>query len=130
MQSRSEMHDKVLELFLDLDANEEQFGAPFLYGSAKNGYADVTPNTEAPDMTPLFKTIMSEIPAPVVDPDAGFKMLVSNIDWSGLRRTNCDWKNSFGQSNRRRHRLASPGGRKTSARQDQQGFRVQRTRHQ
>ena len=77
-----EMHDKVLELFLDLDANEEQFGAPFLYGSAKNGYADVTPNNEAPDMTPLFKTIMSEIPAPVVDPDAGFKMLVSNIDWS------------------------------------------------
>jgi GTP-binding protein len=77
-----EMHDRVLELFLDLDANEEQFGAPFLYGSAKNGYADVTPNTEATDMTPLFNTIMSEIPAPVVDPDAGFKMLVSNIDWS------------------------------------------------
>lgn len=77
-----EMHDKVLELFLDLDANEEQFGAPFLYGSAKNGYADVTPNTEATDMIPLFNTIMSEIPAPVVDPEKGFKMLVSNIDWS------------------------------------------------
>jgi GTP-binding protein len=77
-----EMHDKVLELFLDLDANEEQFGAPFLYGSAKNGYADVTPNTEATDMIPLFDTIMSEIPAPVVDPEKGFKMLVSNIDWS------------------------------------------------
>ncbi|MDF1861765.1 MAG: translational GTPase TypA [Verrucomicrobiales bacterium] len=77
-----QMHDKVLELFLDLDANEEQFGAPFLYGSAKNGYADVTPNTEATDMTPLFNTIMSEIPAPVVDPKKGFKMLVSNIDWS------------------------------------------------
>lgn len=77
-----QMHDKVLELFLDLDANEEQFGAPFLYGSAKNGYADVTPNTEATDMIPLFNTIMSEIPAPVVDPEKGFKMLVSNIDWS------------------------------------------------
>ena len=37
------MHDKVLELFLDLDANEEQFGAPFLYGSAKNGYAGLKP---------------------------------------------------------------------------------------
>ncbi|MCG8600513.1 MAG: translational GTPase TypA [Verrucomicrobiales bacterium] len=77
-----EVHDKVLELFLDLDANDEQFGAPFLYGSAKNGYADTTPNTEAEGMVPLLDAIMENIPTPDVDPDAPFKMLVSNIDWS------------------------------------------------
>ncbi|MDF1658058.1 MAG: translational GTPase TypA [Verrucomicrobiales bacterium] len=77
-----EMHDKVLELFLELEASEEQFEAPFLYGSAKNGYAAKTPDKEAPDMTPLFETIMENIPAPDVDLDADFKMLVSNIDWS------------------------------------------------
>ncbi|MDF1851187.1 MAG: translational GTPase TypA [Verrucomicrobiales bacterium] len=77
-----EMHDRVLELFLELEASEEQFEAPFLYGSAKNGYASTTPDTNAPDMTPLFETIMENIPAPEVDLDADFQMLVSNIDWS------------------------------------------------
>ncbi len=76
------MHDKVLELFLDLDANEEQFGAPFLSGSAKNGYAGLKPTDEMKDMTPLFEAIMEHIPAPDADPDGEFKMLVSNIDWS------------------------------------------------
>ncbi len=76
------VHDKVLELFLELEATDEQFEAPFLYGSAKNGYADVTPNTEATDMVPLLESIMENIPAPDVDPEADFTMLVSNIDWS------------------------------------------------
>jgi len=76
------MHDKVLELFLDLDANEEQFGAPFLYGSAKNGYAGLKPDAEMTDMVPLFEAIMEHIPAPDADPNGEFKMLVSNIDWS------------------------------------------------
>lgn len=76
------MHDKVLELFLDLDANEEQFGAPFLYGSAKNGYAGLKPGAEMTDMSPLFDAIMEHIPAPDADPNGEFKMLVSNIDWS------------------------------------------------
>lgn len=76
------VHDKVLELFLDLDANEEQFGAPFLYGSAKNGFAGHTPDTDSTDMNPLFDTIMKSIPAPDADPEGSFKMLVSNIDWS------------------------------------------------
>ena len=77
-----EVHDKVLELFLDLEATEEQFEAPFLYGSAKNGYADVEPNENASDMVPLLDAIMENIPAPQVDPEADFTMLVSNIDWS------------------------------------------------
>ncbi len=76
------MHDKVLELFLDLDANEEQFGAPFLYGSAKNGYAGTKPDAEMKSMEPLFEAIMEHIPAPDADPKGEFKMLVSNIDWS------------------------------------------------
>lgn len=77
-----EMHDRVLELFLELEASEEQFEAPFLYGSAKNGYASRMPDTNAPDMIPLFETIMEKIPAPEADLDADFRMLVSNIDWS------------------------------------------------
>ncbi|MDF1740408.1 MAG: translational GTPase TypA [Verrucomicrobiales bacterium] len=77
-----EMHDKVLELFLELEATEEQFEAPFLYGSAKNGYAMKHPDEKSEDMIQLFQTIMDEIPAPDVDPDGEFKMLVSNIDWS------------------------------------------------
>jgi len=77
-----EMHDKVLELFLELEATEEQFEAPFLYGSAKNGYAMKHPDEKSDNMTQLFQTIMDEIPAPKVDPDGEFKMLVSNIDWS------------------------------------------------
>lgn len=77
-----EVHDKVLELFLDLEATEEQFEAPFLYGSAKNGFADVEPNENASDMVPLLDAIMENIPAPQVDPEADFTMLVSNIDWS------------------------------------------------
>ncbi len=76
------IRDRVLELFLDLDANEEQFGAPFLFGSAKNGYAGDSPDTEMKDMGPLFEAIERHIPAPVVDPEGDFRMLVSNIDWS------------------------------------------------
>ena len=77
-----EMHDKVLELFLELEATEEQFEAPFLYGSAKNGYAMKHPDEKADNMEALFETIMEKIPAPEVDPDGPFQMLVSNIDWS------------------------------------------------
>ena len=77
-----EMHDRVLELFLDLEANDEQFSAPFLYGSAKEGFVVRHPDEKNDDMVPLFETIMSEIPPPDADPEADFKMLVSNIDWS------------------------------------------------
>lgn len=76
------VHDKVLELFLDLHANEEQFNAPFLYGSAKEGYAVKHPEDEGKDMLPLFQVIMERLPAPKADPEGVFRMLVSNIDWS------------------------------------------------
>ncbi len=77
-----EVHDMVLELFLELDANEEQFNAPFIYGSARDGYAVISPDDEQVDMIPMFDMIMESIPAPDVDQEADFQMLVSNIDWS------------------------------------------------
>ncbi|MEM7697892.1 MAG: translational GTPase TypA [Verrucomicrobiota bacterium] len=77
-----EVHDAVLELFLDLDADEEQFNAPFLYGSAKDGYASTDPEARAGDLLPLFETVTATIPAPAVEKEAPFRMLVSNIDWS------------------------------------------------
>jgi len=74
------VHDKVLELFLDLDADEDQFNAPFLYASAKNGFADRAVDGPRENMNDLFETIIERIPPPVIE--AGdFRMLVSNIDW-------------------------------------------------
>ena len=75
------VHDKVLELFLELNASEAQFNAPFLYASAKNGWADRSIDGPRGDMRALFETIRDEVPAPVVE-QGGFRMLVSNIDWS------------------------------------------------
>jgi GTP-binding protein len=79
-----EMHDEVLELFLDLDANDEQFNAAFLYGSAKNGIAVEKPDddTAEANMNPLFEAIIANVPAPETNDEGGFKMLVSNINWS------------------------------------------------
>jgi len=75
------VHDQVLELFLDLDATEDQFEAPFLYGSARDGYFMETPDGERKDCTPLLKKIVEYIPEPDAKEDAPFSMLVSNIDW-------------------------------------------------
>ena len=76
----SAVKEKVLELFLDLDANEAQFNAPFLYASAKNGWAVDSLEDQKKDMDILFKSIMHTIPAPAVEDD-DFRMLISNIDW-------------------------------------------------
>ena len=74
------VHDKVLELFLDLDADEDQFNAPFLYASAKMGFADLEVDGPRKNMQDLFETIVSRIPAPVIE-EGEFRMLASNIDW-------------------------------------------------
>jgi GTP-binding protein len=74
-------HDKVLELLMDLEADDEQFNAPFLYASAKNGWADYDLDGPRADMAPLFETILKHIHPPAVEPGA-FRMLVSNIDWN------------------------------------------------
>lgn len=77
-----EVIDEVLELFIDLDASEEQLECPFVYASAKAGYAIVELEDEQKDMEPLFETIVSYIPAPEGDSDADTQMLVSTIDYN------------------------------------------------
>lgn len=74
--------DEVLELFMDLDANEEQLDCPFVYASAKTGTASMELTVKGRDMTPLFDTILAHIPAPTGDPDAGTQLLVSTIDYN------------------------------------------------
>lgn len=75
------VHDEVLELLLDLDATEDQFNAPFLYCSAKDGYATRDIEHKSCDMRPLFETVIEYIPPPVADAGGPFQMLVSNLDW-------------------------------------------------
>lgn len=74
--------DEVLELFMDLDANDEQLDCPFVYASAKAGTATTQLTVKGKDMTPLFDTILEHIPAPQGDPDAGTQVLISTIDYN------------------------------------------------
>ena len=78
----AEVIDEVLELFLDLDASEEQLDCPFVYASAKAGIASLDPDVRGTNMEPLFETIVNYIPAPVGDPDAGTQVLISTIDYN------------------------------------------------
>lgn len=84
LSNPQKVHDQVLELFLDLDATEEQFEAPFVYGSARDGYFMDSPDDERKDCTPLLKKIVEFIPEPAADPAAPFHMLVSNIEWDSF----------------------------------------------
>ena len=78
----AKMYDKVLELLMELNATEEQFDAPVVYGSGRDGYMMYKLGDEKKDMTPLFQTIIEHVPPPFAKPDEPFHMLVSNIDWS------------------------------------------------
>ncbi|MGC4075213.1 MAG: translational GTPase TypA [Nibricoccus sp.] len=78
----AKMYDKVLELLMELNATEEQFDAPVVYGSGRDGYMMYKLGDEKKDMTPLFQTIIDHVPPPFAKPDDPFHMLVSNIDWS------------------------------------------------
>lgn len=78
----AEVVDEVLELFIDLEANEEQLDCPFVYASAKSGVASLDPDKPGKDMVPLFDTILDYIPAPVGDPDAATQVLISTIDYN------------------------------------------------
>ena len=77
-----EVVDEVLELLMDLDASDEQLDCPFLFASAKDGYAMRSLDDEPKDMSPLFETIIDYIPAPEGDPDAGTQVLISTIDYN------------------------------------------------
>jgi GTP-binding protein len=77
-----EVVDEVLELLIELDANEEQLDCPFVFASAKAGVASLSASEQGTDMKPLFDTIIDYIPAPEGDPEAGVQMLVSTIDYN------------------------------------------------
>ncbi len=78
----SEVIDEVLELLLELDASDEQLDCPFVFASAKGGYAVKDLGDEKKDMKPLFDTILDHIPAPKGDPDADTQILISTIDYN------------------------------------------------
>ena len=73
--------DKVLDLFIELDANEEQLEFPVIYASAKNGIAKMNLEDETDNVNCIFETIINEINAPKCDEDGPAQMLVSNIDY-------------------------------------------------
>lgn len=77
-----EVVDEVLELFIDLDASEEQLDCPFLFASAKAGIASLDPDKPGTSMEPLFDTIVDYIPAPTGDPDEPTQVLISTIDYN------------------------------------------------
>ena len=78
----AKMYDKVLELLMELNATEEQFDAPVVYGSGRDGYMMYHLGEEKKDMAALFQTILDHSPPPFAKPNEPFHMLVSNIDWS------------------------------------------------
>ena len=77
-----EVIDEILELFMDLDASDEQLDCPFVYASAKAGHAILDLTDEPENMIPLFETILDYIPAPEGDPDADTQILISTIDYN------------------------------------------------
>ena len=76
------VHDEVLELFMELEADEAQLDAPFLYASARNGYAMRELEEPCDNLQPLFEAILETVPGPPSDADAPFQMLISTIDHS------------------------------------------------
>lgn len=77
-----EVVDEVLELFLELDADDAQLDCPFIYASAKAGIASLEASEQGVNMEPLFETILDYIPAPEGDPEAGTQVLISTIDYN------------------------------------------------
>ena len=77
-----EVIDEVLELFMDLDASDEQLDCPFVFASARNGYAMLSVDDERKNMVPLFETIIDYIPGPVGDPEENTQVLISTIDYN------------------------------------------------
>ncbi len=77
-----EVIDEVLELFMDLDASDEQLDCPFVFASAKAGFAKKEMDDPEVDMSPLFETIIDYIPVPEGDPEADIQMLISTIDYN------------------------------------------------
>ncbi|MFV0314217.1 MAG: translational GTPase TypA [Anaerotignum sp.] len=77
-----EVVDEVLELFMELDASDEQLDSPFVFASARGGYASTDPAAREGDMIPLFETILEHIPCPEGIIEAPLQALISTIDYS------------------------------------------------
>lgn len=78
----NEVVDEVLELLLDLDANDKQLECPFIFSSAREGFAKYKLEDESDNMIPLFETIINHIPAPEGDAEAPLQLLISTIDYN------------------------------------------------
>ena len=78
------VHDEVLGLFIDLEATHEQLDAPFLYTSSRHGHATTELDKPGTTLTPLFDSIVANVPAPTGDPDGPFQMLISTLDHSSF----------------------------------------------
>ena len=77
-----EVLNEIYDLFIDLDAHEEQLEFPVIYTNAKAGIALTDPDAQGQDLVPLFETIVNAIPAPAYDPEAPLQFLVTNLDYS------------------------------------------------
>ncbi len=78
----NEVMDEILELLIDLDANDEQLESPTLFCSGRDGTASISPYEKGTDLRPLFDAILEHIPAPEGDPEAPLQLLVSSIDYN------------------------------------------------
>lgn len=76
-----EVIDEVLDLFIELGADDDQIEFPVVYASGKSGYAFVDKNGSKDDLRPLFETIINEVPAPKGDSEGPLQLLISNIDY-------------------------------------------------
>src|SRR6202158_4197816 len=77
-----EVLDEIYDLFIDLDATEDQLDFPVIYTNARTGVAKLDPAGESTDLRPLFEAILSTIPPPSGDPEAVLQLLVANLDYS------------------------------------------------
>ena len=77
-----EVEDEILELLIDLGADDEQIDSPMLYCSGRSGTASYSPDEEGSDLTPLFETILGYMPAPEGDLDGDLQVLVSSVDYN------------------------------------------------
>ena len=76
------VHEEVLDLFIELEANEAQLDAPYVYASGRHGTSTLDMNIEAVNLDPLFETIIKHVPPPPATQEGHFQMLVSTIDYS------------------------------------------------
>src|ERR1700688_718956 len=77
-----EVLNEIYDLFIDLDAHEDQLDFPVIYTNAKAGIAKLSMEDDSSDLRPLFETILKNIPPPARDPDASLQLLVANLDYS------------------------------------------------